>query len=116
MIIRRLKLKERLLQAAQFFQRELGLRTEKLCQVEEGSAMLTAETQAGNFMKAHNRHRITGGLRRRGERGDYTNTTTTTAQTKGKTVLKRGIMLNSHMSRKYGTTPFRSSAVGLSSW
>lgn len=57
MIIRGLRLKERLLQAAWFFQGELGLKTEKLCQVEEGSAVLTAETQAGNFMKPHNRHR-----------------------------------------------------------
>lgn len=85
MIIRGLKLKERLLQAARFSQRELGLRTEKLCQVEEGSALLTAEIQAGNFMKAHNRHRKTGGLRRKGERADYINTKTTPAhKQKGK--------------------------------
>lgn len=116
MIIRGLKLMARLLQAAWFFQGELESRTEKLCQVEESSAMLTAETQAGNFMKAHKRHRMTGGLRRKGERGHYTNNTTTTAQTKGKAILKWRVLLNSHMSRKYGTASFRSSAVALSSY
>lgn len=55
MIIRGLKLKERLLQAAWLFQRELGLRTAKLCQVGEGSAVLTAETRAGSCTKAQNR-------------------------------------------------------------
>lgn len=85
MIIRGLKLKERLLQAARLFQREPGLRTEKLCQVEEGSAVLTAETQAGNFMKAYNRHRMTGGLRRKAERGESINMATTTVhKQKGK--------------------------------
>jgi len=54
------------------------LRTEKPYE-EEGDAVLTADTEAGNFMKANDGHRALGGWRRKGERGDDVNVTTTTA-------------------------------------
>lgn len=55
------------------------MRIEKPCEGEEGSAVLTADTGAGNFMKAYDGHTVIESLRREGERGDDVNMTTITA-------------------------------------
>lgn len=70
-IIRGLKLKGRLWQPTQFFYGDWFWRTENPCEGQESSAVLTADTEADNFMKAYGGHTLIGGLKRKGERREW---------------------------------------------